>query len=66
MIEEKIQLKRKELNESIEKQNKYEEVYRLSIELDDLISEFYKESQGKRKQRKDIVNKGMKKILYIA
>ena len=46
MIEDEIQRKRKELNESIEKNDKYENVYRLSIELDDLITEFYKKSNG--------------------
>ena len=40
MIEEEIQIKRKQLNESIEKNGKYEDVYRLSVELDDLITEF--------------------------
>ena len=47
MLEEKIKRKRKELNESIERQKKYEEVYKLSVELDNLIAEFYKESQKK-------------------
>ena len=66
MLEEKIQRKRKELNESIENRNKYEDVYRLSVELDDLITEFYKESEEKRRQkclfRK---RKQFRKILYL-
>lgn len=67
MLEEKIQKKRKQLNESIEKNGKYEDVYRLSVELDDLIAEFYKESKEKRKT-KNILNKRdrLRKILYIA
>ena len=67
MIEEKIQIKRKQLNESIEKNGKYEDVYRLSVELDDLITEFYKESKEKKKNKTSLKNKrGLKKILYIA
>lgn len=63
MLEEKIQIKRKQLNESIEKNGKYEDVYKLSVELDDLITEFYKES----KEKKRVKNKrGLRKILYIA
>ena len=66
MLEEKIQKKREELNESLEKQEKYEYVYKLSVELDELITEFYKESEEKKKQkclfRK---NEQLKKILYF-
>ena len=65
MLEEKINRKREELNESIEKNEKYEDVYRLSIELDDLITEFYKKSIEKNK---NIIKnkKSLNKILYIA
>ena len=67
MLEEKIQTKRKQLNESIERNRKYEDVYRLSVELDDLITEFYKESKEKRKAKNILKNrKGLRKILYIA
>lgn len=66
MIEDEIQRKRKELNESIEKNDKYENVYRLSIELDDLITEFYKESQEKRSQKVFRKKQELNKILYIA
>ena len=67
MIEEKIQIKRKQLNESIEKNGKYEDVYRLSVELDDLITEFYKESKEKKKNKNILKNKReVRKILYIA
>ena len=63
MLEEKIQRKREELNKSLEKQNKYEDVYRLSVELDDLIAEFYKESEENEK-KKEFFNtrKNLKKI----
>lgn len=66
MLEDKIQRKREELNESIENHKKYEDVYKLSIELDDLITEFYKESE-ENKQKKSFLGKRKKirKILYI-
>lgn len=67
MLEEEIKRKREELNESIEKQDKYENVYKLSVELDDLITEFYKESEQKRSEKCFFSNrKNLKKILYIA
>ena len=51
MLEEKIKRKRKELNESIENNGSYEDVYRLSVELDHLITEFYKKSKIKEKEK---------------
>lgn len=66
MLEEEIQRKRKELNESLENNNKYEDVYRLSVELDDLITEFYKESAEKKTNKGIFCNrKKFKKILYL-
>lgn len=67
MLEDKIQRKRKQLNESIENNKNYEDVYRLSVELDDLITEFYKKSKEKERTKSIIKSrKGLKKILYIA
>lgn len=67
MLEDEIIRKRKELNESIENAGKYEDVYRLSIELDELITEFYKDSKDKSKRRLFFKEqKNIKKILYIA
>lgn len=67
MIEEKIQRKRKQLNESIENNKKYEDVYRLSVELDELITEFYKESKQKEETKRILKSRrGLRKILYIA
>ena len=65
MLEDKIQRKREELNESIEAQKKYEDVYKLSVELDDLISEFYKEAEKKSKNSFMDKRKNYKKILYL-
>ncbi len=67
MLEEKIVKKRKELNESIESHSKYEDVYKLSVELDNLITEFYKESKNKAKVKRMLRRKKQEnKILYIA
>ena len=66
MLEDEIKRKRKELNESIENNDKYENVYRLSIELDDLITEFYKKSQEKNIQKVFSKKRELNKILYIA
>ena len=67
MLEEEIKRKRKQLNESIEKNKRYEAVYRLSVELVDLITEFYKESKEKEKTKRILKRKrNINKILYIA
>lgn len=67
MLEQEIQRKREELNESIENNKEYEDVYRLSVELDDLIDEFYRKSREKEKTRNILkAKKGLRKVLYIA
>lgn len=66
MLEEKIQRKREELNESLEQHKEYEDVYRLSVELDDLITEFYKEAEKKKNNKALFGKRKIKKILYIA
>lgn len=50
MLEDKINKKREELNESIEKEKDYNKTYKLSVELDDLIAEFYKKSQESKEK----------------
>jgi len=67
MLEQEIQRKREELNESIESHKEYEDVYRLSVELDDLIDEFYKKSKEKENTKSILKSrKGLRKVLYIA
>ena len=67
MLEEEIKKKREELNESIGKNRQYEDIYKLSVELDELITEFYKEANEKKKSKGVLKNKKeLKKILYIA
>lgn len=66
MLEDEIKKKREELNESIEKHRKYEDVYKLSVELDDLIAEFYKESEEKKSKKSFLrKKKNFRKILYL-
>ena len=55
MLEEEISKKRKELNESIEKNRNYDITYKLSIELDNLIAEFYKKTKNKKKEKQKIL-----------
>ncbi len=55
MLEEEISKKRKELNESIEKNRNYDITYKLSIELDDLIAEFYRKTQNEKKEKQKIL-----------
>lgn len=41
MLEEKIKNVREKLNKSIENDEKYEIIYKLSVELDKLIANYY-------------------------
>lgn len=45
MIEEEIIKLREKLNNSIENDEKYEIIYKLSIELDELIAKYYVKKQ---------------------
>lgn len=60
MLEEEISQKRKELDESLKKGSNYETTYKLSVELDDLIAEFYKKSKEKQEEEYS-----KKRILYF-
>ena len=42
MLNDKICKKREELNKSIEENKSYDEIYKISVELDQLIAEYYK------------------------
>ena len=44
MINDKILKLRQKLNESIINGEDYEETYKISVELDELITEYYKEN----------------------
>ena len=43
MIDDEICKKRDKLNKSIEDGDTYEKIYKISIELDELIAKYYKE-----------------------
>lgn len=67
MLEDKINKKREELNESLEKNKNYDTTYKLSVELDELISQFYGMTKEKNKKQRTIrKKKDYNKILYIA
>ncbi len=46
MLNEEICKKREELNRSIIEEKDYSIIYKLSVELDELIAEFYKDNNG--------------------
>ena len=63
MLDDKICKKREELNKSIEMQQDYSITYKLSVELDELITEYYKEymngkvmRETKEKDRKIVIS----------
>lgn len=41
MLNDEIRKKREELNKSIEENRDYDYIYKISVELDELIAEFY-------------------------
>lgn len=47
MVNKKILDLREELNNSIINGEEYEKIYKLSVELDELITEYYKEQVNK-------------------
>lgn len=53
MLNDEICKLREKLNKSIERGDKYEKIYQLSIELDKLIAQFYFE----KKEVKNLVQK---------
>ena len=56
MLNDKIRETRERLNESIITGKSYEEIYKLSVELDELIAKYYlhKESQDMKEEWNDI------------
>ena len=59
MLNEKICKKREELNRSIIENKDYSIIYKLSVELDELIAEFYK--KDKKNKKKAIFDKKIKR-----
>lgn len=48
MINDEICNKRDELNKSIENGDEYKKIYKLSIELDELIAKYYQQENVKK------------------
>ena len=53
MLEEKINLLRNKLNESVVSGDDYSVTYKLSIELDELIAEYYRNAVKLKKKTKE-------------
>lgn len=49
MLNDEIRKKREELNKSIEENKPYDQIYKISVELDELISEYYRENENNNK-----------------
>lgn len=56
MLNEKICNLREKLDESIRKNLDYSIIYELSIELDELIAQYYMEAQNTKNNRKMLKN----------
>ena len=54
MIDEEILELRRKLNESILKEKNYNKTYKLSVELDRLISKYYSKKLNKKDSNKNI------------
>jgi len=61
MLNDKIRKKREELNRSIEENKSYDEIYKISVELDELIAKYYMTEDSKDKELEKKVNKKSKK-----
>lgn len=51
MLDDEIRKKREELNRSIEENRDYEYIYKISVELDELIAKYYKEEEKKKDEQ---------------
>lgn len=57
MLNEEICKLREKLNESIIKGQDYKITYKLSIELDELIAEYYRKNKNKKQEEKCVLIK---------
>lgn len=53
MLNEEICKKREELNRSIEEKKDYSIIYKISVELDELIAKYYKDEKSTEKMKKN-------------
>ena len=56
MIDEKILELRRKLDESITEEKNYDVIYKISVELDELITDYYSKELKKEKQ-KEVIEK---------
>lgn len=61
MLNDEICKKRDELNKSIENNDDYDKIYRISVELDELIAKYYMTDESKDKKLEEKVNRKSKK-----
>ncbi len=61
MLNDEICKKRDELNKSIENNDNYDKIYKISVELDELIAKYYMTEDSKDKELEKKVNKKSKK-----
>lgn len=57
MLNDEICKKREELNRSILENKDYSIIYKISVELDELIAEFYRKSKKNKKKELYLVKK---------
>ncbi len=60
MLNDEICKKRDELNKSIENNDDYDKIYKISVELDELIAKYYMTEDSKDKELEKKVNKKKK------
>ena len=65
MLREEINRKREELGNSIAEKRDYETTYKLSIELDELIAEYYRKERRKKESGIYKYSMDTKKLLEI-
>lgn len=61
MLNDEICKKRDELNKSIENNDDYDKIYRISVELDELIAKYYMTDESKDKELEKKANRKSKK-----
>ena len=61
MLNDEICKKRDELNKSIENNDDYDKIYKISVELDELIAKYYMTEDSKDKELEKKENKKSKK-----
>lgn len=61
MLNDEICKKRDELNKSIENNDNYDKIYKISVELDELIAKYYMTEDSKDKELEKKVNRKSKK-----